>query len=61
MVSVPSVGVIGKSALEVGQFLRRNFWMISGGPSSPGPFGLLLNKGVLCKANLGLTNDETGP
>ena len=30
--SVPSIGVIGKSALEIGQFLRRNFWMISGGP-----------------------------
>ena len=24
--------VIGKSALEIGQFLRRNFWIISGGP-----------------------------
>ena len=22
----------GKSALEIGEFLRRNFWMISGGP-----------------------------
>ena len=32
MVSVPSIGVIGKSALEIGQFLKRNFWMISGGP-----------------------------
>ena len=30
--SVLSRGVIGKSALEIGQFLRRNFWMISGGP-----------------------------
>ena len=28
----PSMGVIGKSAPEIGQFLRRNFWMISGGP-----------------------------
>ena len=32
MVLCHSVGVIGKSALEIGQFLRRNFWMISGGP-----------------------------
>ena len=32
VLSVPSIGVIGKSALEIGQFLRRNFWMISGGP-----------------------------
>ena len=31
MVSVPSLGVIGKSALEIGQFLRQNFWVISGG------------------------------
>ena len=31
--SVLSIGVIGKSALEIGHFLRRNFWMISGGPS----------------------------
>ena len=30
--SALSIGVIGKSALEIGQFLRRNFWMISGGP-----------------------------
>ena len=30
--SVLSIGVIGKSALEIGHFLRRNFWMISGGP-----------------------------
>ena len=30
--SVLSMGVIGKSALEIGHFLRRNFWMISGGP-----------------------------
>ena len=36
--SVPSIGVIGKSALEIGQFLRRTIWMISGGP-----FVLLLN------------------
>ena len=28
----PAIGVIGKSALEIGHFLRRNFWMISGGP-----------------------------
>ena len=27
-----SIGVMGKSALEIGQFLRGNFWMISGGP-----------------------------
>ena len=27
-----SIEVIGKSALDIGQFLRRNFWMISGGP-----------------------------
>ena len=26
--------LLGKSALEVGQFLRQNFWMISGGPIS---------------------------
>ena len=26
------LGVIGSSALEIGQFLRQNFWMISGGP-----------------------------
>ena len=30
--SALSIGVIGKSALEIGHFLRRNFWMISGGP-----------------------------
>ena len=30
--SVRSIGVIGKSALEIGQFLTRNFWMIFGGP-----------------------------
>ena len=30
--SVPSIGVIGKSALEIGQLLRRTFWMISWGP-----------------------------
>ena len=30
--SVLSIGVIGKSALEIGHFLRRNFWMISGAP-----------------------------
>ena len=36
--SVPSIGVIGKSALEIGQFLRRIVWMISGGPLSlPAP------------------------
>ena len=29
---VPSIGVKGKSAPEIGQFLRRNFGMISGGP-----------------------------
>ena len=32
MVSAPSTGVIGKSALEIGHFLRRSFWMISGSP-----------------------------
>ena len=38
MVSVPSIGVVGKSALKIGQFLRRNLWMISGGPISlPAP------------------------
>ena len=26
MVSVPSIGVMGKSALKIGHFLRRNFW-----------------------------------
>ena len=31
--SVLSIGVIGKSALEIAQFLRRNFWMISGVPA----------------------------
>ena len=45
MVSVPSIGVIGKSALEIGQFLRRNFWMISGGHFLSWPFVLLLKKG----------------
>ena len=30
--SVPSIGVIGKSAVDIGQFLRRNCWMISGSP-----------------------------
>ena len=30
--SVLSIGVIGKSALEIGHVLRRNIWMISGGP-----------------------------
>ena len=30
--SVLSIGVIGKSALEIGHFLRRNFWMIFRGP-----------------------------
>ena len=30
--SVLSIGVTGKSALEIGHCLRRNFWMISGGP-----------------------------
>ena len=30
--SLHSIGVAGKSALEIGQFLRRNFWMIFGGP-----------------------------
>ena len=34
-----------KSALEIGQFLRRNFWTISGAPFSPGPFVLLLKRG----------------
>ena len=33
-----------KPALEISQFLRRNFWMISEGPFSPGPFVLLLTK-----------------
>ena len=42
--SVPSIGVIGKSALEIGQFLRRNFWMISGGPFLSQPLVLLLIK-----------------
>ena len=37
--SVLSIGVIGKSAPEIGDFLRRNFWMISGGPFLP--LGLL--------------------
>ena len=36
--SVPSIGVIWKSALDIGQFLRRNFWMISGGPFLSRPF-----------------------
>ena len=29
--------LLGKSALEIGQFLRRNFWMISPGPSLSQP------------------------
>ena len=41
-VSVPSIGVIGKSALENGQFPRRNFWMISWGPFLSRPLFLLL-------------------
>ena len=28
----PSIGVIGKSALKIGQFPRQNFWMISRSP-----------------------------
>ena len=37
--SVLSIGVIRKSALEIGYFPRRNFWMISGGPIPlPAPF-----------------------
>ena len=36
--------LLGKCALEISQFLRRNFWMISGAPFSPGPFVLLLKK-----------------
>ena len=43
VVLYPFHRVIGKSALEIGQFLRRNFWMIFlGTPFSPGPFVLLL-------------------
>ena len=30
--SVLSIGATGKFALDIGHFLRRNFWMISGGP-----------------------------
>ena len=40
--SVPSTGVIGKSALEIGHFLRWISGWFLGAPSSPGPFGLLL-------------------
>ena len=47
--SVLSIGVIGKSALEIGHFLRPNFWMISGGPPSPGPFVSLLKNPLLNK------------
>ena len=44
--SVPSIGVIGTSALEIDQFLRRNVWMISGGPflSRPLCFTADINK-----------------
>ena len=38
MVLCSSKGVIGKSALEIGHFLRQNFWMISGGPFFSWPF-----------------------
>ena len=38
---VPSIGVMGISALDIDQFLRRNVWMIS---FSPGPFVLLQMK-----------------
>ena len=53
--SVPSIGVIGKSALEIGQFLRRNFWMISGGPFLSRPLVLLLTE------LLGLRNRSRNP
>ena len=32
MGNVDDIGVIGKSAVEIGQFLTRNIWMISGDP-----------------------------
>ena len=44
MRSVPSIGVIGKSALEIGQFPRRNFWMISGGPFLSRPLRFTADK-----------------
>ena len=40
--SVLSIGVIGKSALKIGQVLRRNSGWFLGAPFSPGPFSLLL-------------------
>ena len=45
--SVPSIGVIEKSALEIGQFLRRNFWMISGGPFLSRPLCFTAEIGLL--------------
>ena len=39
----------GKSALEIGEFLRRNFWMISGGP--------ILSRPLCCTADE--VRDET--
>ena len=49
--SALSIGITGKSALEIGHFPRQNFWMISGGPFLSRPFGLLLNFGNSAGAN----------
>ena len=42
VVSVPSIRVMGKSALEISQFLRRNFWKMSGGAFLSRPLCVLL-------------------
>ena len=39
--SVLSIGVIGQCARKIGHFLRRNFWMISGGPFLSRPLLIL--------------------
>ena len=43
--------VIGKSGLEIGQFLRRNFWMISGGPFLSRPLCFTAEQIVFQRAN----------
>ena len=56
--SVLSIGVIGKSALEIGHFLRRNFWVISGGPFLSRPLCFTAEKGF-CRGSTWLDDRGT--
>ena len=56
--SALSTGVIGKSALEIGHFLRRNFWMISGGPILSRPLWFTADKSGAKRTHKAKTSHE---